>query len=157
MTRTQAQLCAQADSHHDVVDRSARQRCADRMTHGALVPYSHEEVHTYEGGTSSDHKPILSVLSCERKEQVKGRNIHWRVVSLFLSYVIPYWVRQWKYDAWDDTYKKYVTFLALVIARCTVYFPLNKYRIAFYHRKFARASHTAEHSPFESAGRGTWS
>ena len=30
----------------------------------------------------------------------------------------------------DEVYKDYVLFLSLLIARCSVYFPLNKYRIA---------------------------
>ncbi|CAM4775276.1 unnamed protein product [Rotaria magnacalcarata] len=63
------------------------------------VPLS---IQTYEGGTSSDHKPILSTLSCGRNEQARGKNTHWNVISLFLTYVF----------------------------KCTVDFPLNNYRIA---------------------------
>ena len=55
--------------------------------------------------------------------------------------MFPYWERQWKYGAWEDTYKNYITFLALVTARCTVYFPLNKYRIAIPPELRARLSH----------------
>ena len=91
------------------------------------VPIS---IQIYEGGTTSNHKPILSVLSCNRKELATGKNVHWNVFSLFLSFVFPFWQAQWNMSYIDEVYKDYVLFLSLLIARCTVYFPLNKYRIA---------------------------
>ncbi|CAF4662430.1 unnamed protein product [Rotaria socialis] len=37
------------------------------------VPLS---IQTYKGGSSSDHKPILSTLSCGRNEQARRKNTH---------------------------------------------------------------------------------
>jgi len=87
-------------------------------------------IQTYEGFTTSDHKPILSTLSCNRKESVTGKNVHWRVLSLFLSFVYSFWQSQWSTSNLDEVYNDYVSFLSLIISRCTVYFPLNKYRMA---------------------------
>ncbi|CAF1224570.1 unnamed protein product, partial [Rotaria magnacalcarata] len=91
------------------------------------VPLS---IQTYEGGTSSDHKPILSTLPGGRNEQARGKNTHWNVFSLFLAYVFKYWQEAWTEGNLNETYKDYVSFLSLLISRCTVDFPLNKYRIA---------------------------
>ena len=55
------------------------------------VPIS---IQTYEGGKTSDHKPILSILSCNRKELATGKNVHWKVFSLFPCFVFPFWQGQ---------------------------------------------------------------
>ena len=83
-------------------------------------------IQMYEGSTTSDHKPILSALSCARKELATGKNVHWRIFSLFLSFVLSFWQEQWNFSCIDDVYKDHVLFLSLLIARLIVHFPLNK-------------------------------
>jgi hypothetical protein len=85
---------------------------------------------TYEGGTTSDHKPIIAVISTKSSALTHGRNIHWKVFSWFLSFVLPFWEKRWNLNSLDLIYNDYTTFLSLLLARCTTYFPLDKYRIA---------------------------
>ena len=103
---------------------------AHRIIDYALSRSVPTSVQTYEGGTTSDHKPILSVITCDRKESAFGKKVRWKVVTLFLAYVFPFWQSQWNLSCMDEVYKDYVLFLSLLISRCTISFPINKYRIA---------------------------
>jgi len=82
-----------------------------------------------EDSTTSDHKPALAVFSCERKENMLGANIRWKVFNFFMSLVTEFWDLQWKFANTEECYSNFVTFLRLLKARCTRYFPLRKYRI----------------------------
>ncbi|CAF3312320.1 unnamed protein product [Rotaria socialis] len=118
--------CSLAPCIPDAATSLASNRTIDyALSNG--VPLS---IQTYEGGSSSDHKRILSTLSCGRDEKVRGKNTHWDVISLFLSYVFKYWQEVWAEGNLNEAYKEYVSFLSLLISRCTVDFLLNKYQIA---------------------------
>ncbi|CAF1305368.1 unnamed protein product [Adineta ricciae] len=97
---------------------------------------------TYEGNSSSDHKPILAVLPTSKKETIFARNVHWNVFTLFCEYVFPQWEKIWHLNEMNKVYEDYTSFLALLTARCTVMFPLDKYRIALPKNLRAYMSHT---------------
>src|SRR5690349_799166 len=46
------------------------------------------QMQTYEDGTTSDHKPIITVISTKSSALTYGRNIHWKVFSWF-SFLCP--------------------------------------------------------------------
>ena len=93
----------------------------------AGIPVS---IQTYEGGTTSDHKPVLSVLSVNSKETTFARNTRWKVFSVSCEYVYSFWEKHWYLNDLNNVYNDYISFTSLLIARCTIFFPLNKYRIA---------------------------
>ena len=86
-------------------------------------------IQTYEGNTTSDHKPVMSFVSTSLPTNRKARNVHWKVFTFFCEYVFPYWNRQWDLSRLDSLYEDYTTFLSLLIRRCTISFAPNKYRI----------------------------
>ncbi|CAF4586909.1 unnamed protein product, partial [Rotaria socialis] len=88
------------------------------------------DIQTYKGNTTSDHYPILSVLSTKIKETVKGQTVHWKVFNLVTEYTFYFWEKYWSLNNLDMTYNDYVQFLRLLSARCTIFFPLSKYRVA---------------------------
>jgi hypothetical protein len=87
-------------------------------------------VQTYEGATTSDHKPLLCVLTCERREACMGSRTIWSVFSLFMSYTYAFWEHQWTYVHYDITYGALIDCLTALAARCTTYFPLKWARVA---------------------------
>ena len=80
-------------------------------------------IQTYEGYTSSDHKPLFAVLSCDTMKNVKGSRTSWSVFSLMLSYRADFWEEKWRYGIVDITYERFMSFLSLLVARCKYYFP----------------------------------
>ena len=87
-------------------------------------------IQTYEGFTSSDHKPLFGVLTCDTLGRCEGSRTTWSVYTLMLSYTSVYWENEWNKDQPDVTYERFLQFLALLSAKCTKYFP----------RKLARPS-----------------
>ena len=87
-------------------------------------------IQTYEGGTTSDHKPSIAIIDTHYKENTLARHIHWRVFSLFCEFVYPFWESNWLLNQLDAVYDDYSSFLSLLISRCTVLFPMAKYRMA---------------------------
>lgn len=87
-------------------------------------------VQTYEGPTTSDHKPILCVLGCERRETCMASRTIWSVFSLFLSYTYAFWEHQWASCHYDITYDVFIDFLVALAGRCTTVFPLKMARTA---------------------------
>ena len=75
-------------------------------------------IQTYEGETSSDHKPLFAVLSCDIKENVEGARTVWSVFSLMLSYTADFWEKEWTYSALAITYERFISFLSLLVDRC---------------------------------------
>ena len=84
----------------------------------------------YNGNTTSDHLPVLSVIPLNSPQQKLGKNIHWKVFSLFSEYTFSYWEENWNLSSIDITYNTYIQFLYLLSARCTIFFDFNKYRSA---------------------------
>jgi len=87
-------------------------------------------IQTHEGGTSSDHKPVLSIVPIKSKEISFAKNIHWNVFTTFCDYGYSFWEKRWFLNDLNNVYDDYVTFISLLTSRCTVFFPINKYRIA---------------------------
>jgi len=88
------------------------------------------DIQTYTGNTTSDHLPILSVIPTKIKENSLSTNAHWKIFSRFSEYTYSFWEKTWDLDNIDITYNDYTKFLYLLTARCTISFPLDKYRLA---------------------------
>jgi hypothetical protein len=99
-------------------------------------------IQTYEGGTSSDHKPLLSIIPIKSKEILFARNIHWKVFTMFCEHVYPFWEDRWCLKDLNNVYNDYISFISLLTSRCIILFPLNKYRIALPKEIRAFMSHT---------------
>jgi hypothetical protein len=87
-------------------------------------------IQTHEGETTSDHKPLFCTLACDGKESKEGCRTLWAVFSSVLSYTFDFWEKQWSYGMYDETYEEFSSFLSLLAARCTSYFPLKRARPA---------------------------
>ncbi len=103
---------------------------SDRTIDYAFSNLAKIDIQKLNTNTTSDHYPILSILPMKYKQQVKGKSIHWKVFSLFTEYTFSYWEKIWSNQHMNNSYDEYIKFLHLLIARCTVSFPLDKYRIA---------------------------
>ena len=84
----------------------------------------------YDGNTTSDHAPIISVIKVNFTLSNLGRRTHWNVFSLFSEFTFPFWEKNWNLACLDSTYGNYVRFLSLLTSRCTTYFCIKKYRSA---------------------------
>ncbi|CAF1576130.1 unnamed protein product [Rotaria magnacalcarata] len=104
---------------------------SDRIIDFALTSGFHINMQTYEGGTSSDHKPILSSVPHNINGTSMTRNIHWNVFTWFCEFAFSFWDKTWLLnDSSNNVYNDYITFISLLTSRCTILFPLNKYRVA---------------------------
>ena len=101
---------------------------SDRVIDYALACGLSLDIQVYGGNTTSDHRPIISVIPFKWKNKGVGRNVHWKVFSLFSEYTFSFWEKNWDIDNFDITYSSYCKFLYLLSVRCTVFFSLNKYR-----------------------------
>ncbi|CAF4513712.1 unnamed protein product [Rotaria socialis] len=88
------------------------------------------DIQTHASNTTSDHFPILSVISTNIKQNVLGANVRWKVFALFSEYAYAFWEKRWNVRNIDGTYDEYIKFLSLPTARCTITFPLDRYRVA---------------------------
>ena len=121
-----------ADSHFlaPFTPNNPTSRRANRIIDYAFSNSLNIDIQTYSGNTTSDHCSILSVLSTRTKEKVKGKSVHWKVFNLFTEYTFEFWENCWSVDRLNASYNDYIQFLGLLIARCTIFFPLNKCRVA---------------------------
>ena len=103
---------------------------SDRIIDYAVANFSNIEIQNFNTNTTSDHLPILAIIPVECKKPVNGKSTHWKVFSLFTEYTSSFWEKCWNGQNYDNTYNDYILFLNLLIARCTIIFPLHKYRIA---------------------------
>ncbi|CAF1480874.1 unnamed protein product, partial [Adineta steineri] len=103
---------------------------SDRKIDYAFSNINGIDIQTHKMKTTSDHSPVISVLPMKCKKQVNGKSIHWKVYSLFTEYTFQFWEKCWCFENVDVSYNDYIQFLSLLTARCTVIFPLSKYRIA---------------------------
>ena len=125
-------LLSWADSHNlaPYTPASATSLRAERIIDFSLSNLPLIEIQTYTGNTTSDHTPILSVLPPHVNKTTHGTAVHWNVFTLFTKYTSEYWEARWDTEEMDGTYSDYTQFLALLEARCSVRFALEKYRIA---------------------------
>lgn len=87
-------------------------------------------VQTLTGKTTSDHNPLSITIHTSDVVVHKGFATHWKVFTSFTEYTSEFWRNQWKNPCYDNVYETYIRFLRLLEARCTTYFPMNKYRVA---------------------------
>ncbi|CAM4827013.1 unnamed protein product [Rotaria magnacalcarata] len=133
---------------------------SDRVIDYALARGVNINVQTYKCRTTSDHLPILSSIPVSIKQNLTDKNVHWKVFSLFSEYTSSFWEKSWDSKSIDDTYADYVKFLFLLSARCTVTFPLNKYRVAIpaevrafmSTKRFLKPSSSSLHALIDPAG-----
>ncbi|CAF4343563.1 unnamed protein product [Rotaria magnacalcarata] len=103
---------------------------SDRTIDYAFAKGTQVAVQVHEGATTSDHKPIILVSAVEDKRKNMASRTSWPVFSLFLSYVFPFWEKQWSASNMNETYNNFTRFLSLLTARCTRTFPLKLARPA---------------------------
>ena len=101
---------------------------SDRVLDYALAAGLSINIQNYRGHTTSDHTPIISIIQTKIKNEIMGKNVHWKVFSLFTEYTFSFWEERWNLDHIDDAYNDYNRFLYLLSARCIIMFPLEKYR-----------------------------
>ncbi len=103
---------------------------SDRMIDYALTRNIPLTIQACGDNTTSDHKPMLSVLSCERKENVLGNKTHWKVFHYFLALTSEFWENESNHASLDEYYENFISLLDSLKARCTTYFPIKKFRAA---------------------------
>ncbi|CAF2079692.1 unnamed protein product [Rotaria magnacalcarata] len=103
---------------------------SDRVIDYAFVRGINLDIQVYNGNTTSDHLPILSVIPFKVLQQKLGKNTHWKVFSLFSEYTFSFWEENWNLSSIDSIYNDYIRFLYLLSARCSTSFYLDKYRSA---------------------------
>ncbi|CAF1130838.1 unnamed protein product [Rotaria magnacalcarata] len=103
---------------------------SNRIIDYAFVRGFNIGIQVYNGNTTSDHLPILSVIPMKVLQQKLGKNTHWKVFTLFSEYTFSFWEENWNLSSIDITYNDYIRFLHLLSARCSTYFYLNRYRSA---------------------------
>ncbi|CAF3453526.1 unnamed protein product [Rotaria socialis] len=103
---------------------------SDRVIDYAFVRGFNIDIQVYNGNTTSDHRPILSVIPLKVLQQKLGKNTHWKVFKLFSEYTFSFWEENWNLSSIDITYNDYIRFLHLLSARCSTFFYLDRYRSA---------------------------
>jgi len=110
--------------------KSATSKRSNRIIDYAFAYGTSLDIQVYKGKTTSDHRPILSVLPFKIVNRSLDRNIHWKVFSLFTEYTFSFWERRWNLDDIDKTYFEYNKFLFLLSIRCSTFFHSDRYRPA---------------------------
>ena len=103
---------------------------SNRIIDYALSRGHFVDIQTFEGNTTSDHKPILSIIPYYDTRNMLGWNIHWKMFSFFGEYIYRFWKKRWIQNNFNEVYNEYITFLSLLIARRTKVFPFKRCRIA---------------------------
>ena len=103
---------------------------SDREIDYALACGVNLDIQVYSGNTTSDHCPIVSIISNRSRNKSLVKNTHWKVFSLFSEFTFSFWESRWDIEDLDTTYNDYSRFLFLLSARCTSFFPIEKYRPA---------------------------
>ncbi|CAF2775914.1 unnamed protein product [Rotaria sp. Silwood2] len=101
---------------------------SDRTIDYALAAGVNISIQTCEDDTCSDHKHLLMVLVRDTVLKLEGSRIIWSIFSLMLSYTFEYWGKEWITESYDITYERLISFIVLLAARCTQYFPLKRTR-----------------------------
>ncbi|CAF4592411.1 unnamed protein product, partial [Rotaria sp. Silwood2] len=95
---------------------------SDRIIDYAITTGVDLTIQTYEGDTSSDHKPLLGVLISEGGKMGERSRTIWSVFSLFLSYTYAFWEKEWNSELYDATYERFISFLSSLNTRCQHFF-----------------------------------
>ena len=127
---TQLQDWADSNFLVSYLPESATSKRSDRIIDYAFAFGITLDIQVYNGKTTSDHRPILSVVPFKIVNRSIGRNTHWKVFSLFSEYTFSFWKRRWDLVNLDRTYHEYNQFLFLLSSRCSTFFHTDKYRPA---------------------------
>ena len=121
-----------ADEHFlaQALTNSSTSLRSDRVIDYAFLRGLNLDIQVYNGNTTSDHLPIISVISPNILQHKLGKNTHWKVFSLFSKYTFSFWEEKWDLSSMDITYNDYIRFVFLLSARCTTFFNFDKYRVA---------------------------
>ena len=103
---------------------------SDRIIDFAFANFPKIEIQKFNTNTTSDHFPIPGIIPMMCKKLVNGKSIHWKVFNLFTDYTFSYWEKIWNCQNYHVSYDDYIIFLKFLVARCTIVFPLLKYRIS---------------------------
>ncbi|CAF5186633.1 unnamed protein product, partial [Rotaria magnacalcarata] len=77
---------------------------SNRIIDYALSTNIDLSMQTYEGITSSDHKPLLGVFTVEDDLNREGTRTIWSVFSLVLAYTYDYWEqKEWNTQSAEFT------------------------------------------------------
>lgn len=101
---------------------------ANRTIDYALAMNMELSIQTYEGFTSSDHKPLIGTLAIDEIGTTEGFLSLWTVFSLVLSYGSNHWEQRWREGPYNQVYEEFILFLSLLESRCRKYFPLKRAR-----------------------------
>lgn len=91
---------------------------SDRTIDYALTTGTNITIQTYEGETSSDHKPLLITATCDPIKNDAFAKTNWAVFSLVLSHVFEFWEKEWATGPYDGAYERLSSFLASLTVRC---------------------------------------
>ncbi|CAM2703188.1 unnamed protein product [Rotaria socialis] len=64
---------------------------SNRVIDDAFIRGFNIDIQVYNGNTTSDHLPILSVIPLKVLQQKLGKNTHWKVFTLFSEYTFSFW------------------------------------------------------------------
>ncbi|CAF4533670.1 unnamed protein product [Rotaria socialis] len=102
---------------------------SDRTIDYAVTNGMDLTIQTYEGDTSSDHKPLLGVFTDDRAPTTVGSRTIWSAFSLVLSYTSEFWEKkEWNTQLSETTYEHFISFLALLSYRCQQFFEIKRAR-----------------------------
>ena len=73
-----------------VVPESNTSLRSERTIHYAVAAGVELTMQTYEDYTSSDHKPLIAILTYDTKENIERSQKNWSVFSLMLSYTVDF-------------------------------------------------------------------
>jgi len=103
---------------------------SDRTIDYSLATGIEVSIQTLGEPTTSDHKPINCIISCEHNKENVISSTLWNVFSLFLSYAYDFWEQQWSIDKLNSVYDAFVKWLVAVAGRCTKFFPKKMARLS---------------------------
>ena len=113
-----------------VIPNSSTSLRSSRVIDYAFTRGIYVTLQVYDKNTTSDHFPLISMISLKNSNRRLGKNVHWKVFSLFSEFTFSYWEERWDLSSLDITYNDYIRFLSLLSIRCTSFFDLNNYRSA---------------------------
>ena len=63
---------------------------SDRVLDFVLAAGLSINIQNYGDHTTSDHTPIITVIQTKIKNEIIGKNVHWKVFSLFMEYTFSF-------------------------------------------------------------------
>ena len=101
---------------------------ADRTIDYALTTGLDMSIQSYEGLTTSDHKPLLGTIAIDEVRKAEGFRTVWSVFTSVLAFLSGYWEKRWRNGPYDEVYGNFIALLATLESRCREYFPIKHTR-----------------------------